>query len=179
MALATGPIDEEGSQTSGLCCTCRIAHELGLGMKFAECCSVVFRIWQHFLTSHQFLYLSSTLVTALCYVKVKKVKCTLVQALRLCTGRTARRGSRGIALPFLDHDTRKGEGSASRPGRSLPRGKTRHPLCRRLGGPQGRSGQVRKISLPPRFDPRTVQRVASRYTDCAIPPTNTSARTQI
>jgi hypothetical protein len=36
-----------------------------------------------------------------------KVKCTLVQALRLCTGRTADRGSRGIALPFLDHGTKK------------------------------------------------------------------------
>jgi len=32
----------------------------------------------------------------------KKVKCTLVQALRLCTGRTAHRGSRGIALLFHD-----------------------------------------------------------------------------
>jgi len=41
-----------------------------------------------------------------------------------------------------------GEGSASRPGRSLPPGKTRYPLHRRLGGPQGRSGQVRKISPP-------------------------------
>jgi hypothetical protein len=41
--------------------------------------------------------------------KVKvKVKCTLVQALRLCTGRKAHRGSRGIALPFHDHDTRRG-----------------------------------------------------------------------
>ena len=30
-------------------------------------------------------------------IKVK-VKCTLLQALRLCTGRTAHRGSRGIAL---------------------------------------------------------------------------------
>jgi hypothetical protein len=39
-----------------------------------------------------------------------KVKCTLVQALRLCTGHTAHRGSRGIALPFLDHGTRKGWG---------------------------------------------------------------------
>jgi hypothetical protein len=29
-----------------------------------------------------------------------KVKCTLVQALRLCTGRTAYRGSRGIALLY-------------------------------------------------------------------------------
>ena len=49
---------------------------------------------------------------------VKKVKCTLVQALILCTGRTAHRGSRGIALPFHDHGTRRGEGSASRPDRS-------------------------------------------------------------
>ena len=31
---------------------------------------------------------------------------------------------------------------------ALPPGKTRYPLYRRLGGPQGRSGQVRKISLP-------------------------------
>ena len=38
----------------------------------------------------------------------KKVKCTLVQALRLCTGRTARTGSRVIALLFLDHGTRRG-----------------------------------------------------------------------
>ena len=30
----------------------------------------------------------------------KKVKCTLVEALRLCTGRTAHRGSRGIALLY-------------------------------------------------------------------------------
>jgi len=35
-----------------------------------------------------------------------KVKCTLVQALRFCTGRTAHRGSRGIALLFLDHGNR-------------------------------------------------------------------------
>ena len=104
-------------------------------------------------------------------IKVK-VNCTLVQALRLCTSRTAHRGSRGIALPFHDHGTRRGEGSASRPGRSLPPGKTRYPLYRRLGGPQDRSGQERKISSPPSFDPRTVQPVASRYTDYATRPTN-------
>jgi hypothetical protein len=96
-----------------------------------------------------------------------KVKCTLVQALRLCTGRTAHRGRRGIALLFFDHGTRRGEGSASRPGRTLPPGKTRCPLYRRLVGPQGRSGQVRKISPPAGFDPRTVQPVASCYTDYA------------
>ena len=50
-----------------------------------------------------------------------------------------------------------GEGSASRPGRSLPPGKTRYPFYRRLCGPQGRSGQVRKISPKPGFGPQTVQ----------------------
>ena len=75
-----------------------------------------------------------------------KGKDHLIQALRLCTGRTAHRGSRGIALPFHDHGNRWGEGSASRPGRSLPPGKTRYPLYRRLGGPQGRSGQVWEMS---------------------------------
>ena len=65
----------------------------------------------------------------------------------------AHRGSRGIALPFHDHGTKGVEGSASRPGRSLPPGKTRYPLYRRLGGAQGRSGKVRKISPPPGFDP--------------------------
>jgi hypothetical protein len=50
-------------------------------------------------------------------------------------------------------------------------GKTRYPLYRRLGGPQDRSGQVRKISPPPGFDPLTVQPVASSYTDCATRPT--------
>ena len=38
----------------------------------------------------------------------KKVKVTLAQALRLCTGHTTHRGSRGIALPFHDHGTRRG-----------------------------------------------------------------------
>ena len=100
-----------------------------------------------------------------------KVKCTVVQVLRLCTGRTARTGSRGIALLFLDHGTRRGEWSASRPGRSLPPWKTRYPLYMRLGGPQGRFGQVWRISSSPGFDPRTVQPVASRYTEWATGPT--------
>ena len=39
-----------------------------------------------------------------------KVKRTLIQALRLCTGHTAQRGSSGIALPFLDLGTRSGWG---------------------------------------------------------------------
>ena len=52
---------------------------------------------------------------------------------------------------------------------ALPLGKTRYPLYRRLGGPQGRSGQVGKSLPPPGFDPPTVHSVASRYTDWAIP----------
>ena len=51
---------------------------------------------------------------------------------------------------------------------ALPPGKTRYPLYRRLGGPQDRSGRMRKISVPPGFDPLTVQPVASRHTDRAI-----------
>jgi len=52
---------------------------------------------------------------------------------------------------------------------ALPQGKNRYPLYKRKGGPQGRSGQVRKISPPMGFNPRTVQSVVSLYTDCAIP----------
>jgi len=39
---------------------------------------------------------------------VVMVKVTLVQALRLFTGLTAHRGSRGIALFFMTNGTRKG-----------------------------------------------------------------------
>ena len=48
---------------------------------------------------------------------------------------------------------------------ALPPEKNRYPLYRRLGGPQGRSGWVHKISTLPVFDPLIVQPVASRYTD--------------
>ena len=51
---------------------------------------------------------------------------------------------------------------------AVPPGMTRYPLYRRLNEPQGRSGRVRKISLPPGFDTRTAQPVASRYTDRTI-----------
>ena len=47
---------------------------------------------------------------------------------------------------FLTTALEGGEGSASYPCRTLPPGNTRYPFYRRLGGPEGRSGQVRKIS---------------------------------
>ena len=96
---------------------------------------------------------------------------TLVQALMLCTGRTAHRGSRGIDLPFHDHGTRRGWGFSVTPRPLFTPGKTRYPLYRRLGGPQGRYGKVRKIAPPPGFDSRTVQLVASRYNYYATRPT--------
>lgn len=54
------------------------------------------------------------------------------------------------------------------PGRCTPLKETRHPLYSRLGGTRGRSGRVQKITTPPDFDLRTVQRLASRHTDYAI-----------
>jgi hypothetical protein len=50
---------------------------------------------------------------------------------------------------------------------ALTQGRTRNPLYRRLGGTQGRFRRVQKNSPEAWFDPRTVQPVASRYTDCA------------
>jgi hypothetical protein len=52
---------------------------------------------------------------------------------------------------------------------ALPRGK--RPCTHGTGSwmcPKGRSGQVRKIPPPLGFDPRTVQPVASWYTDYAM-----------
>ena len=75
------------------------------------------------------------------------------------------RGSKGTALPFLEHGTEMWVGGQHHAPIALPPGKTQYPLYRRLGGLQGRSGRVRKISPPSELDPRTVQPVASRYTD--------------
>jgi hypothetical protein len=78
--------------------------------------------------------------TTICRQRYKyNVKCTLVQALRLCTDRTAHRESRGIALPFHDHGTRRVWGVSVTPRPLFTPGKTRYPLYRRLGGPQGRA----------------------------------------
>ena len=65
----------------------------------------------------------------------RKLKCTLVQALRLCIGRTAHRGSRGIALPFHDHGTRTGvRGQIHAPAVLYPR---ERPVTNRTGGGVG------------------------------------------
>jgi hypothetical protein len=81
---------------------------------------------------------------------------------------TAERESGGIALLSLQPRREMGVGVQHHAPAVLPPGKTRYPMCRRLGEPQGRSGRMRKTSPPPGFDPRTVQLVASRYTYWAI-----------
>ena len=63
-------------------------------------------------------------------------KCTLVQALRLCTGRTAHRGIRGIALPFHDHGTRRGWGVSVTPRSLFTPGKDPVPIVQKVGWAQ-------------------------------------------
>jgi len=64
---------------------------------------------------------------------------------------------RRIVLLFHDRGTRRG--SAARPGRTLHPGKTRYPIYRRLGGPQGRSGRAENL-VHTGIRSRTVQSVA-------------------
>jgi len=66
-----------------------------------------------------------------------KVNCTLVQALRLCTGRTTRRGSGGIALLFLDHGTRRGWGVSLTPRPLFTPGKDTVPILQEAGWAPG------------------------------------------
>ena len=61
-----------------------------------------------------------------------------------------------------------GEWSAACSGRSLPPGKTRYPLYRRLGGPQGQPGQAENIA-PPGFDSQTIQPLVAMLTELPSP----------
>ena len=58
----------------------------------------------------------------------------------------------------------EGVGGQRHPLAILPLGKSRYTLYRRLGGPWGWSGWVRKILHPLGFDPWTVQPLA----DCNV-----------
>jgi hypothetical protein len=104
-----------------------------------------------------------------------KVKCTLVQALRLCIGRTAHTRNRGIALLFHDHGTRRGWGVSVMPRPLFTPGKDPVPMVQEAGwapGPVWTGAE--NLAPPPGFDPRTVQPVASRYTVYATRPTSAS-----
>jgi len=89
-------------------------------------------------------------------------KCALVQALRLCTGRTAHRWRRGITLLFLDHGIR-------RP--LFTPGKDPVPIVQEAGWVLAQVWTcAENLAPPPGFDPRTVQPVAGRYNDYATRP---------
>jgi len=101
----------------------------------------------------------------------EKVKCTLVQALRLCTDRTAHRGSRGIALLFLDYGTRRRWGVSVTPQPLFAPGKGPVPIVQEaewapwtvcIGAENLASIGIRSPDLQP---------VASRYTDWDTGPT--------
>jgi len=97
---------------------------------------------------------------------------TPVQALRLCTGRTAHRGSRGTALLFHDHGTRKGWGVSVTPRPLFTPGKDPVPIVQEAvwaPGPVWTGAE--NLALSPGFDPWTVQPVANRYTDWPTGPT--------
>jgi len=66
-------------------------------------------------------------------VKNGKVKCTLVQALRLCRGSTAHRESRGITVLFLDHGTRRERGVNVTPRPFFTAGKDPVPIAQEAG----------------------------------------------
>jgi hypothetical protein len=65
----------------------------------------------------------------------------------------------GVRWGWVVNVTPRAFYSAPPPGKE-----TRYPLYRKLGGPQGRCGRVRKITPPPGFNPPTIQPVASGYT---------------
>jgi len=99
------------------------------------------------------------------YHKAVELKFTLEQATK------ARREGEGVQVclySFFNLGCRWGGWSTPLHGRFI-NWKVPVPLYRRLGGLQRRSRRVRKFLPPPGFHPRTVQPVASRYTDWAIP----------
>jgi hypothetical protein len=133
------------------------------GLEYSETCGLIdsyrsYRDNLHYLSGHwdsrihQFSYEYIYI-----YIKVK-VKFTLEQVTK------GQRESRSIPLLF----GAKWKFVVHAPTALRPEN-TRCPWYKRLGGPQARPGRVRKISPHPGFDPRTVQPIASHYTDWAIP----------
>jgi hypothetical protein len=86
----------------------------------------------------------------------KEVTVTPVRALRLCTGRTAHSGSRGIALPFHDHGTRRVWGVSVTPRPLFNPGKDPVPIVQEAGWAPGPVWTDAENLAPPGFDPWTV-----------------------
>ena len=97
---------------------------------------------------------------------IGQVKRTLVQALRLCTGLTVHKRSRGIALPFHDHGNRRGLGVSVTP-RPLFYNRERPGTRCTIGwvGPRPSLDRCEKYRPPPPgLDPLTVEPLRSLLT---------------
>jgi hypothetical protein len=129
-----------------------------------------FEVTFHFLS--RYTILSKSIHVDLCFIDEGKVHpCTGTEALyRLCTGCTACRGSRGIALLFHDHGNRSGRGFSVTPRPLFTPGKDPVAIVQEAGWAPGPVWTGAENLAPPGFDPRTVQPVASRYTDYATRP---------
>ena len=101
-----------------------------------------------------------------------KVKCTLVQALRLCTGPTAHRGSRGIALHFHDHGTRRRWGVSVTPRSLFTLRKDPVPIVQEAGWAPGPVWTGAENLAPTGIRSPDRPALASHYTDWATRPTN-------
>ena len=80
--------------------------EVGTSLSGASCFSC-FLCHRNMTTCYNFFSQTHYHITTL--------KCTPVQPLRLCTNRTAHRGSRSVALPFHDHGKRRWRGVSVTP----------------------------------------------------------------
>jgi hypothetical protein len=108
------------------------------------------------------LFLTVLVVSIVCCLRLKKfpqengslvkVQCTLVQALRLCTGRTVHRGSRGIALLFHDHGTRRRWGVSVTPRPLFTTGKDLVPIVQKAGWAPGPVWTGAENLAPPHRD---------------------------
>jgi hypothetical protein len=100
-----------------------------------------------------------------------KVKCTLVQALRLCTDHTAHRYSSNLSWPTALEKGGGVMGQCHAPAALYARERPGTHCTVGWVGSWAVLDRCGKPLFPPGFDPRTAQPVASRYTDCAIRPT--------
>ena len=111
----------------------------------------------------------------LCYVNFREKydNHTLSKKVKWSPYRTdvAQRVGRGIVLLFHDRGTGRGWVVSSTPRLHFTPGKTWYPFYRRLGGPQGRSGQAENL-IPTGIRSQTIQPIVSRYTDWATWPTS-------